>query len=689
MSGTAGCPGCGAEVSFAVPGAVLSVCTHCQSVVAKRGLDYKNLGKSAQVADIPSSLVLGMRGQGLGGFQVVGRLQIDHGAGTWNEWYLALNSGEWQWLAESQGRMYLLSPVKGSTPPVVPRFTDLKLGHSLSLPGIDKAQVTYHTTEIHEGKVVAVQGQIPHELSLNAPLHYADLSGAGGRIATLDYADPKKAVADVYVGKQIKLETLRLEKGSVATAPRVSKAGKRMSCPSCQGALKLAAPDLSMHVTCPYCRALVDCSVEPLVALRTLAPIAKSHSPRFALGSVGTLQGKKYTVLGHMRRDIVKDEGGWDEYLLWTCEPDADSAFRYLIESGGHFTLVEPIAYGDIGGAQNVRYWNGLLFHHAESCRTRVSHVNGEFPWAVAVDEQTAVDDFAMQGMLLSIERSLGSHPELNASVGRYLDSAEVFSGFGLSGSPPKKEYVAPHQPNPYRPRWERQKKLWLWTTVLSFVLMGHACIKPAREVGRFTLTPQAGTEPTAEQVLISEPFAIGKKGDAVGVEVSLRSEVNNSWAGADISLINEETGDAHTVGLEVSYYHGYSDGESWSEGETRTSEKLPSLPGGQYVARIEPSWPLTGSCTTSGDCGGGYDFSCIAGQCQKDCIDEAATDTCGKGYQCVKSRCAIQPPELVVRVREPVSQWGLMFFLWLLISAVPGWNLLKMRAFETKRRDG
>src|SRR5262245_29829449 len=111
MSGVAGCPECGAEVHFSTPGAVLTICQHCTSAVAKRGLDYTKLGKVAQLAEVASPLRVGLHGAAHGGFRVVGRIQLDHGAGTWNEWYLALDNGRWLWLAETQGRYYLSMPL--------------------------------------------------------------------------------------------------------------------------------------------------------------------------------------------------------------------------------------------------------------------------------------------------------------------------------------------------------------------------------------------------------------------------------------------------------------------------------------------------------------------------------------------------------------------------------------------------
>src|SRR4051812_20879375 len=111
MSATVGCPECGAEVRFTTPGAVVAICAHCRSAIAKRGLDYQKLGKVAEIAEVPSPLHLGLYGKAHGGFRIVGRIQLDHGAGTWNEWYLALDNGRWLWLAETQGRYYLSMPL--------------------------------------------------------------------------------------------------------------------------------------------------------------------------------------------------------------------------------------------------------------------------------------------------------------------------------------------------------------------------------------------------------------------------------------------------------------------------------------------------------------------------------------------------------------------------------------------------
>ncbi len=722
MSGVAGCPECGAEVKFTKPGAVLSVCSHCNSVVAKRGLDYAKLGKVAQLAETSSALALGLRGGAHGGFEIVGRLQFDHGAGTWNEWYLATDAGRFLWLAEAQGRYFLQAPV--GPVPQAPAFEKVHPGHSIHLPLPDASgDTTLLVAEVHTAKLVSAEGQIPFEFQVGQPMRYVDLSGAKGSVGTLDYGAPGESEVLGYYGRQLRLDELKLDRASFTPTPRAAKAGKRMSCPQCDGALELKAPDLSERATCPYCRALIDCTKEPLVALKTLKKLSEDMAPRFALGSQATLRGHNFTVLGHIQRQITTgDAGHWDEYLLWTGDADADSAFFYLVDSGGHFTLVEPIPYGEVGGGERHRYARGHFCSLAETCTTRVVHINGEFSWAVELGETVEVKDFAADGVLISLETSQGERKEINASLGYYLDSDEVWSAFKLAGKPPAKTWVAPHQPNPYRQKWQRQKPVLGYATLFMIGILAFSCARSGHYARTWDVTTVAGVEPGAEHILISDPFELAKSGSQVAVEVSLKTAVDNSWLATDVSLINEETGEAHTVGLEAAYYSGYSDGESWSEGSRTASAIIPEVPGGKYVIRIEPSWPVQQGCTIASDCGSIIGWSCIAGKCVRGCglpptrtvrmttkgegdlipqthIETLARDLaalpggrsygpCPTGRECINNQCVMPPSVMKLRISHPTTRWGYAFWLWLMMALVPVWNWLAKNRFEQRRTE-
>ena len=106
MSGyEASCPACGATVVFQLGSTLLKVCEHCGVAVARKGANLAAYGRVAELLPTPSILALGVTGGYAGAppFTLVGRLQLDYGAGTWDEWLMAFAGESWAWLAEAQG----------------------------------------------------------------------------------------------------------------------------------------------------------------------------------------------------------------------------------------------------------------------------------------------------------------------------------------------------------------------------------------------------------------------------------------------------------------------------------------------------------------------------------------------------------------------------------------------------------
>ena len=126
------CPSCGAPVSFRLGDSVMAICGHCHSAAVRQGVDLATLGQVAQPIPTPSVLSLGLEGRlkEEGRFVVVGRLQLDHGAGTWDEWHLAFEDGRHAWLSESQGKFHLMQGVR--VPPLAP-FSEHDPGETVDL----------------------------------------------------------------------------------------------------------------------------------------------------------------------------------------------------------------------------------------------------------------------------------------------------------------------------------------------------------------------------------------------------------------------------------------------------------------------------------------------------------------------------------------------------------------------------
>jgi hypothetical protein len=203
---------------------------------------------------------------------LVGMAQLRHAAGgVWQEWYAKLDGGQWAWLSEAQGRLYLTFE-RPDVP--APAIGSLAPGAQIQLAG-----ATFTVAERGTATYVSALGEIPYRLVPNSTFQFVDLSDGRGGFATIDYGDGSEPPA-VYLGSQVSPHSLGLS-GGEAQAQAAPATGARLSCPSCNGSLELRAPDQTLRVACPYCNSLV--SVEG-GALSIIAQQAKKPRPAIALG---------------------------------------------------------------------------------------------------------------------------------------------------------------------------------------------------------------------------------------------------------------------------------------------------------------------------------------------------------------------------------------------------------------------
>jgi hypothetical protein len=577
MSGyEAPCPSCGATVVFQLGATLLRICEHCGVAVARKGVNLAAYGRVAELIPTPSVLALGASGgyEGAPPFTLVGRLQMDYGAGTWDEWLMAFVGDTWAWLSEAQGRFHYM----GQAPvPPAPEYEDVRVGQTLDLgpPG------TFVVTEVREARFMTAAGELPFDVEPGSLLRYADLSGPGGQLATLDYGTGSTPEA-LYVGREVTLDEIGLT-GLPDEEDRRRKTGaQNLSCPQCGGPLEIRAPDQAKRVACPYCGSLLD-ATKDLAVLEALSNVAVE--PRIPLGSKGRLHGVEWTLIGFLERSVTYESVRypWQEYLLY--EPRR--GFRWLVESKGHWSFVEPISAGDVKGVGADRMTHdGKTFRHFQGGQAKVDVVVGEFYWAVARGNEVSSQDYVCPPLMLSSE---DDEEELNWSLGTYTPAHEVWKAFNLVGSPPPQEGVAPHQPSPYA---GKVKQVWslalLAAGLLVFLYLGFA-VTGGRVVHKQAVVIPTGVAPAApEAALFTDAFFVLSPGN---LEVSVKAPVSNSWLYLDGALINEETGAVDDFDLEASYYFGSDSDGSWSEGSTEARTFIAAVPPGRYVLRLGPQW--------------------------------------------------------------------------------------------------
>src|SRR5689334_2640395 len=243
------CPGCGAPIEFSVGSSIAKVCEFCHSTVYRSDRGLEDIGKVAAIANTPSLVSVGDEGT-LGGqpFRVAGRVQLDHGAGPWDEYYVAFAGGaSWAWLAYAEGVWYATSLVADPVP--VPAFEALHVETDLSL---GRAGV-FRVAEVKSAHVVSAEGELPARLPPGFPRSYADLAGADRAFATLDYGDRSRP-PEIFVGRRFDEQELHVTVRGPGSVARVALASIR--CPNCGGDLPKLSGERAERVGCRYCGAV-------------------------------------------------------------------------------------------------------------------------------------------------------------------------------------------------------------------------------------------------------------------------------------------------------------------------------------------------------------------------------------------------------------------------------------------------
>lgn len=572
------CPQCGAEIQFNAGNSLVVVCDSCSSVVGRGDGALETYGKVSDLVQTDSPLQVGVEGEVKGSrFEITGRTQYRHSAGgVWDEWYVAFDGGErWGWLAEAQGRYYLTFPKELPDPESIPSVKSLDVEDEILIPGAGRMKVV----EVGETELIAAEGELPVVVKPGDRHQYADLQGPGKRFATLDGSTTPPTL---FYGGEFPLERLGLEfvEAREVTASSVESVG--VTCPKCGGSIELHAPHESERFVCSYCDSML--SVEDGGSLKFIEALQKQkYKPLIPLGTEGELRGRKYTVIGFMRRK-VRAEGKdypWYEYLLYTPrEP-----FHWLIHSENHWSLGKPVSAADVKAFSRTAYWEGKHFKGFDRSRPEVTNVYGEFYWKVSVGERVRSYDYVHPPFLLSREETeaeikpdeTGSYipkegdgkltsREVNYTVSEYLPLEEVKQAFDVKGLREPRG-VAPNQPFLMKGIYKYALMLFGAALIAGFLSMVMA---PRKTVLEQTFkVPKDGAGGTQH----SEPFELH---GGRNLQVALSSPQANKWAYLNGGLWNEDRQELTKISVALSQNKA---------GAGKQSRKVMSgLPAGKYV---------------------------------------------------------------------------------------------------------
>ena len=587
------CPQCGAPVTLRSITAVFAVCEHCRSMVVVRDAQAELIGVMAALPPDLSPFQIGSRGEWKGrGFEIVGRVRVEWDEGSWNEWCILYDATQTGWLAEAQGLLMISFATEPAEKLPAP-LADYVVGKQFTIEG-----ERWTVSDVKEVRCQASEGELPMSAAPETRRVSVDLSRGTAGFASIELDD---ASTEVYVGEyaafdDLKLANLRPVPGWNAEVAQEKNRTTALSCPNCGAAVQLRAAGLAMSAVCSSCGVVIDTANPQWQVIQKADIATRNLVPFLPIGQRGKLFGTEYEVIGFVRRE--DKTSSWAEYLLF----NPWQGFRWLVSYQGHWSFIERLPAMPDTMARMIEC-EGRDYRFYAKGKASVTGVLGEFYWKVRRGESADVYDYIAPPYILSKEVYSELH-EFTWSRGEYVEARVIGEAFGIKNIPYGIGLYL-NQPDPFEVHWKEIR--WpaaaalLCLIFLQFYFAQHrpqATLADAHFIyvrGAATTVsadpapPDSPTPPTEPGKTFTTPhFTLS--GGAQRVDIEAETPVDNDWIGLDFTLVNAATNAAIPAALELSYYHGFDDGESWSEGSQTGQLSLPAVPPGEYYLTIEPS---------------------------------------------------------------------------------------------------
>lgn len=582
------CPSCGTVLTINHESTVSLVCKKCHAVLERRGDSLRQVGAAAVAVPTRSSLSAGMDGAYQGTrFAITGHVQLSNEDGaTWDEFYLGFGDGECGWLAQAQGRLILSfrSPMPEGM--VLPEFNALVLNQSLDLM---KGLRALHVVEKGHARVEAASGQMPYLLQPGETYPYADFAAMSGAFASVDYSTEPPTL---FVGREVTFADLGMQPPSKEgvsgdrTPDAESGAAGQMRCTECGHTIEVRNPGRTERVTCVQCHSLFDItSGRPqFLGTQEEAPF----QPFTPLGSVGHFPDGDLTLIGVLQRSTTDDMGStyfWEEYLL----SDEEGGYRWLACSEGHWTLMEPITGGS--EIQPVVHFGGRAYRFYQHGEARITYLDGEFYWNAAVGQATYTADFVAPPYMLSSEFSSedSTKGEANWTHGIYVPRAEIQKAFECDRLPWPRG-VGANQPFPHSkvfPIWGLATLALIIIGVLLMVTIKKETVLDWKQF-KVEFPAQRPVLKPGEEEAMEVMVPVELKGNK-NIRILARADLERTGLGLVGLLYPKDDNDLVVQPFQIEVWHavGVEDGEAWTDDNRTDSTYLSSLPGGEYVLRL------------------------------------------------------------------------------------------------------
>ena len=343
-----------------------------------------------------------------------------------------------------------------------------------------------------------------------------------------------------------------------------------IACKKCGTTTSIESSFEVKYFGCPNCRSLFEIK-EELSLVKEFEH--KPLNPILEIGRKGNIDGKEYEIISMFVKKFHAIHY-WREYTL----KSKDDHYLYLSESEGHWILLEeiPDKFNVTRKYKKLTY-NDVSYDLYENTHCRVESAYGFFDEEIP-NTEIQIIEYIKPPYIVSIEK-LGK--EQKNYFGRHFSKREVKKAFGNPELPGK---AGVGSVQPFLFNFYNMAIIFCCTAIL--ILLTQLILNLNRQETEVFSKSFSFAEYNNKD-FVSESFTL--EGASAPMTISINSAVDNSWANAQVTLVNENTNEEESASQDVEFYYGYTDGENWSEGDRNEEFNICGVGEGKYHLVITP----------------------------------------------------------------------------------------------------
>ena len=343
-------------------------------------------------------------------------------------------------------------------------------------------------------------------------------------------------------------------------------------CIQCNNSTKADSKNDVIVFVCPQCQTHYEKNAAGELKKKETGNKSLPY-PTISIGSAGTIYGERYTVTGIM---IKKAYGNyyWAEYNL----EDSKGNYSYLSEASGHWIFLKEIeAQYDVDNHPRLLTHENRTLNLFDYTNTQIYRAKGFFDIEIPKSD-IHVTEYILPPHVISIEKYKGTQ---TTYVGQHIPAkiiSEAFPNFTL----PLKSGTGLVQPF----KIDVSNMAIIFCAIAILMLVSHYFIY-RNQSEQHILSRDFAFEEFDGKNYVSGSFTL--EGGSAPLTIRVHSGVDNSWANLQIGLVNEQNNEEIYASKDVEFYHGHTDGESWSEGSASDRFNICGVNAGRYHLVLTP----------------------------------------------------------------------------------------------------